>query len=92
MLVLSLNKKLVLKNLHNLIDFFDFGNLKKNHQNFSNKIKRVFGKFKIETLKNVLMEKFVCGKSEAYSFNCGSDNKNRQKSISKSQSENIKFE
>ena len=34
-------------------DFFDFCNQDKNHEKFTNKNKRVSGKFKIETPKNV---------------------------------------
>ena len=45
--VLSVNTKDFIKNLKNLEDIFDFSNLDKNHELFSNKNKKVFGEFKI---------------------------------------------
>ena len=51
--VLSLNTNNIIKYLKNLDDLFDFGNLSKNHEPFSNKNKKVIGKFKIETPKNI---------------------------------------
>ena len=89
--VLSINTKDVIKDLKNLEDIFDFSNLDKNHEIFSNK-KKVIGKFKIETPKNNWIDKFVCLRSEMYAFKCGDDSKNKLKGISKSQSKNIKFE
>ena len=90
--VLTLNTKGVIKDLKNLEDIFDFSNLDKNHELFSNKNKKVIGKFKIETPKNIWIDEFVCLRSKMYAFKCGSDNKNKLKGISKSQSKNIKFE
>ena len=45
--VLSVNTKDNIKDLKNLEDFFDFSNLDKSHELFSNKNKKVIGKFKI---------------------------------------------
>ena len=56
--VLSLKTKDIIKDLKNLEDMFDFSNLDKNHELYSNK-KKVIGKFKIETPKNVFIDKFV---------------------------------
>ena len=58
------------------------------------KTKKVIGKFKTETPKNIWIDKFVCLRSKAYSFNCKHDieSKNKIKGISKSQSKHIKFE
>ena len=39
----------IIKDLKNLEDMFDFGNLDKNHEFFSNKNKKLIGFFKIET-------------------------------------------
>ena len=47
--VLSVNTKDIIKDLKNLEDIFDFSNLDENHELFSNKNKKVIGKFKIET-------------------------------------------
>ena len=73
-------------------DIFDFSNLDKNHDLFSNKNKKVIGKFKIETPKNIWIDEFVCLRSKMYAFKCGNISKNKLKGISKSQSKNIKFD
>ena len=73
-------------------NIFDFSNLDKNHELFSNKNKKVLGKFKIEPPKNIWIDEFVCLRSKIYAFKCGNDSKNRIKGVSKSQSKNIKFE
>ena len=83
--VLSKNTKDIIKDLKNLEDIFDFSNLEKNHELFSNKNKKVIGKFKIETPENVWIHKFVCLRSKMYAFKCGDDKKNKLKTISKSQ-------
>ena len=90
--VLSLNTKDIIKNLKNLEDIFDFSNLDKSHELFSNKNKKVIGKFKIETPKNIWIDEFVCLRSKMYAFKCGNDSKIKLKSVSKSQSKNIKIE
>ena len=90
--VLSVKTKNIIKDLKNLEDIFDFSNLDKNHELFSNKNKKVIGKFKIETPKNIWIDEFVCLRSKMYAFKCGDDSKNKLKGISKSQSKNIKFE
>ena len=90
--VLSLKTQDIIKDLKNLEDIFDFSNLDKTHELFSNKNKKVIGKFKIETPKNIGIDEFVCLRSKMYAFKCGDDSKNKLKGISKSQSKNIKFE
>ena len=90
--VLSVNTRDVIKDLKNLEDIFDFSNLDKNHELFSNKNKKVIGKFKIETSKSIWIDEFVCLRSKMYAFKCGNDSKNKLKGISKSRSKNIKFE
>ena len=90
--ILSVNTKDVIKDLKNLEDIFDFSNLDKNHELFSNENKKVIGKFKIETPKNIWIGEFVCLRSKMYAFKCGDDSKNKLKGISKSQSKNITFE
>ena len=90
--ILSVNTKDIIKDLKNLEDIFDFSNLDKTHELFSNKNKKVIGKFKIETPKNIWIDEFVCLRSKMYAFKCGKDSKNKLKGVSKSQSKNIKFE
>ena len=50
-------------------------------------IKKIIGKFKIETPKNVFIDKIVCLRSKTYSFKCKDniESKNKFKGISKSQ-------
>ena len=83
--VLSVNKKDSIKDLKNLEDIFDFSNLDKNHQLFSNKNKKVIGKFKIETPKNIWIDELICLRNKMYVFKCGNDSKNKLKGISKTQ-------
>ena len=90
--VLSVNTKDIIKDLKNLEDIFDFSNLDENHELFSNKNKKIIGKYKIETPKNIWIDEFICLRSKVYSFKCGDNNKNKFKGISKSQSKHIKFE
>ena len=91
---LSMKTKDIIKELKNLEDIFDFSNLDENHELFSNRNKKVIGKFKIETPKNIWKDEFVCLRSKAYSFKCKNEdeNKNEIKGISKSQSKHINFE
>ena len=56
------------------------------------KNKKVIGKFKKETAKNIWIDEFVCLRSKMYAFKCGKDSKNKMKSVSKSYCKNIKFE
>ena len=93
-MILSMKTKDIIKDLKNLEDIFDFSNLDENHEVFSNKNKKVIGKFKIETPKNVFIDEFVCLRSKAYSFKCKDniESKNKIKGISTFQSKHIKFE
>ena len=93
-MILSMKTKDIIKNLKNLEDIFDFGNLDENHELYSEKNKKVIGKFNIETPKSIWIDEFVCLRSKAYSFKCknNDENKNKIKGISKSQSKHIKFE
>ena len=90
--ILSVNTKDIIKDLKNLEDIFDFSNLDENHELFSNKNKKVIGKFKIETPKNIWIDEFICLRSKIFAFKCGNDSINKLKGISKSQSKHIKFE
>ena len=77
--VLIVNTKDSIGDLKNLKALFDFSNINKDHELFSNKNKKVFLKFKIETLKNIWIEKFNCLRSKLYAFKCGIDGKNKKK-------------
>ena len=90
--VLSIETENIINDLKNLRDLFDRSNLNKNHELFSNKNKKVVGKFKIETPENIWIDEFVALRSKCYAFKCGNNSKNKLKGISKSQSKNIKFE
>ena len=90
--VLSIETQNIINDLKNLEDLFDFSNLDKNHELFSNKNKKVVGKFKIETPENIWINEFVALRSKCYAFKCENNSKNKLKGISKSYSRNIKFD
>ena len=90
--VLSVNTKNVITDLKNLEDIIDLSNLDKNHELFSNKNKKLIGKFIKETPRKNWIDEFVCLRSKMYAFKCGNDGKNKLKCTSKSQSKNVKFE
>ena len=90
--VLSIETENIINDSKNLGDLFDFSNLDKNHELFSDKKKKVVGIFKIEAPENIWIDEFVALRSKCYAFKCGNDSKNKLKGISNSQSKNIKFE
>ena len=90
--VLSVNTRDIIEDSKNLEYIFDFSNLDKDHEIFSNKNKKVIGKFKIETPKNNWIDEFVCLRSKMYAFKCDDDSKRQLKGISKSQSKKIEIE
>ena len=89
--IMSIETENIINDLKNLENLFDFSNLDKNHELFSNKNKKVVGKFKIETPKNIWIDEFVALRSKCYAFKCGNYSENKLKGISKSYSKNIKF-
>ena len=90
--VLSMKTENFIEDLKNLEDMFDFSKIDKKDELFSNKNKKVNGKFNIETPKVIWKNELVCLTSNMYSFRCGVDFKNKLKGGSKSQSEQFKFE
>ena len=90
--VLSLNTKNIIEDLKNLEDIFDFSKIDEKHELFSNKNRKVIGKFKTETTKNIWIDEFIVLRSETYAFKCGIYSENKLKGISKSQSKHINFE
>ena len=91
-MVLSIKTQDIVNDLQNLRDLFDFSNLNREHELFSEKNKKVVGKFKIETPGSICIDEFICLRSKAYAYKCGGESSNKLKGISKSQSKNIKFE
>ena len=89
--VLSIEAENIINDLKNLEYLFDFSNLDKCQELFSNKNKKL-GKFKIETPENIWIDEFVALGRKCYAFKCGDNSKKKLKGVSKSQSKNIKFE
>ena len=91
-----LNTKNIIQDLYNLKEYFDFSNLNEEHELFSIVNKKVLGKFKIETPKNIFIDEFIAlTKRKLIRFKCNNNNiedKNKLKGICKSQTKNIKFE
>ena len=90
--ILSIKSENIIKDLKNLEDIFDFSNIDENHELYSEKNKKVLGKFKIETPKNIFIGEFIALRSKIDAFKCGDDSKNILKRISKAQSKDNKFE
>ena len=93
-MILSLKTENLIKVLKNLEDMFDFSNPDESHELFSIKNKKVIGKFKNETPKNIWIDEFVCLRSKAHSFKCNdkAENKNKMKGILKYQSKHTTLE
>ena len=87
-----MNPEDIIKYLKNLEDIFDFSKLDKNHELFSDKNKKLIGKFKFETPENIWIHDFVCLRSKMCAFKCGDDSKKKLKGISKNQPKNFEFE
>ena len=90
--VLSANTKIIIEDFKNLEDLFDFSNLDEINEIFSNRNKKLIGKFKIETPKNAWIDEFVCRRKKIYALKCGVDSKKKSKGVSKSYSKDIKID
>ena len=90
--VLGLNTKDIIRDLRNSEDFCDFSNLDEKHELFINKNKKVIGKFKNDTPKNIWIDEVVCVRNKIHSFKRGDDIKIKIEKFSKSQSKHVKFE
>ena len=53
-MIISMITQRIIKDLDNLEDIFDFSNIDRNHELFSNRNEKVVGKFKIEVSKNFM--------------------------------------
>ena len=84
--LLSVNTNDIFEDLYNLRASVDFSNLNKDHELFSKEKQKVIGKFKIEIPRSIWIDEFNCLRSQALSFRCGIDNRNKLKYISRSQS------
>ena len=71
--VLSVNTNDSIEDLQSLNDLFDFISLDKNKV-FSKKNIKVLVKFKIERLKKLSMDDFICLRNKAFSFKCNDQN------------------
>ena len=77
--VLSVNTKNIIQDLHNLKEYFDFSNLNKDHELFSDENKKVLGKFKIETPKNIFIDEFLSLDQKHIHFKCNNNDENKNK-------------
>ena len=68
--VLSVKTKDIVNDLENLLDIFDFSNLDKTHELFSNKNEKVIVNFITETPKNIWLNEFFCLRCKMYAFKC----------------------
>ena len=75
--LLSIKTENFNKDFENLEDMFDFSNLDKKHELFSNKNKKVIGKFKIETPKSIWLHEFIALRSKCSAFECGDDSEKK---------------
>ena len=73
--VLRLKTEDIIKDIKKLEDIFDFSNLDKDYELFSNKNKKVNGKFKTKTPTNIWMKECIAMRSKCYAFKCGDDSK-----------------
>ena len=80
---MSIGAQIINTDLKIFEELFDFGKLNRDHDLFSNKNKKVVGKFKLETLKSFCVGEFVALRSKAFSFKCNDEKTSELKSISK---------
>ena len=77
--VFSLKTENIIKDSKLLEEIFDFSNLDENHEIFSNKNRKVIGKFKIGTPKKIWIDEFIALRSKCYAFKCVHDSKKNWK-------------
>ena len=70
-MILSMRTENIIEDLKNLEDMFDFSNLDETREIFSDKTKKVFGNFEIDTPESVWINEIVCLRSEMYAFEIG---------------------
>ena len=57
--IIGIKSEKIIKDLKNLKDIFDFSYIDEGHQFYSERNKKVLGKFKIETPKNIFIDEFI---------------------------------
>ena len=87
-MIFSMKTQNINNDLKKSEDIFDFSNLDERYYLFGKKIKKVIGKFKIETRKKIWLDEFLCLRSKACSSKCKDniESKSQMKIVSKSQS------
>ena len=90
--VLSVNTENSAKDVKNLDDLKDVSNMSEIHELVGNKNKNVVNQFKLQTPKNIWIDRFICLRNKMYAFKCGDDIENKVKGNCKSQGKNIEFE
>ena len=90
--VLSIKCNDLVEQLLELEDYFDFSNLDKNHPLFSNKNKKVVGKFKVETGPVLTIDRFVALKSKMYCFDVNDKQCSKIKGLNKQSSAKIRID
>ena len=77
-MIWSMRLENIFEDLKKIEDIFDFSNLDKNHDLFSEKNKRVIGKFKIDSPRRIWIDEFVCLRSKAYCFKCKNEDESKK--------------
>ena len=82
-----------LSNLQEQYKMFDFSNLNKDNNLFSNEFKKIPGYLKIETPRSLYIDKFVCLRSKCYAYLTKLDGYNNKfKGIVKGYKKEITFD
>ena len=69
----------IIKDLSNLENLFDISNLTNSKLFIKKNIKKVVGRFNIETPHHIWIDSFICLCSKAHSYRCGHSNTNKLK-------------
>ena len=81
--VLSIKTDNLVKDLEHFKEDFDFSDLDKSHQLYSDVNKKVIGKFKIETLPHLEIDEFCCLRSKSYTYKVNEKEISKQKGVQK---------
>ena len=90
--VLSNKTQIIVIISKNFEDLVDFSNLNKNHKIFSNKNKKLNGKFEFETPKTIWIDEIIALRRIMYAFICGEDSKKNLKGLCEVYSKTSTFE
>ena len=67
---LSVKTQNIIKDSKKLEDIFEFSKLDENDELLSNRNKKVVGKFKMETPRNLWLDEIICLRIKMYVFKC----------------------